>query len=137
VITRWQDEPITDEMLLAVGCPKCEVPAGTWCVYAPLLDEFGEVAQTHSRQRTARQALTGTPTKKCHNERYNAARLARYRRRMRHTLDAVAKPSAEMTASLNGAREFERREREELRAWLSDHWRLLVHADVRTGEVAS
>lgn len=130
-MTHWRDVKITDEMLLDVKCDDCGQPRGVWCVYMPPTS----ASYVHSPRVKELVARVGTPVKKCHNARYARAR---HNIHMSWARDrpVTMPPSPEVLDSLRGAQEFERRERVQLRAWLSAHVSLLLNAADVPDEVA-
>jgi hypothetical protein len=119
----WRDGAITDEELARVACPTCKQPARQWCVYTPL-KTVRQFVTTSSQQALVDRV--GTPMKRCHTERYGAARRARYLRWRATQLVEVERPSATSLAILNAGREFDAREREQLKSWLCANARLLI-----------
>jgi|tagenome__1003787_1003787.scaffolds.fasta_scaffold20988564_7 hypothetical protein len=115
---------VTDEELLAVACPECKQPPGTWCVF---ISPTFEAEFVTSLAQKALLARVGTPTKRCHNGRYGAVYLARSKReRARRRYPPIERPSRTSLAILLASREFDAREREQVRAWLRANATLLT-----------
>lgn len=110
-----------------LSCPDCGAVRSAPCTYLPIAGQDDQFLHYRSAKMQARAALTGTPTKRPHNGRLNrAAEVAA--RRFRRTLmqPPVTPASADRIAAARAEREFQRREYEELRAWLAVNARLLT-----------
>ncbi len=120
--------PLTEEDVLASACPDCGKAAGERCVYLPQTNVDPAFVHYRSAKTQARFALTGTPTKRPHHGRLTAAHDRAYRRALKQWRKDREVPVEPATAARRAAavaeREFDRREYEQLRAWLAKHARL-------------
>lgn len=120
-----------DEENLAVQCSDCGARTGAPCVYLWPLERDGRPVDkdfVHYRSSRVQDLCgrAGTPMKRCHKARYNAAgrRLERLQQRV---LDqAIWRPSSETLAAARAMREWDLREHLRLRAWLKINAGLLT-----------
>jgi hypothetical protein len=115
----------TDEDAYDEACPDCGAEPGARCTYLPLKNIDMDFLHYRSPKIQARAALTGTPTKRPHNGRLNAAwrrrdlRLARERRKARERPIIPAGRDAREAAL--AMVEFDRREYLQLVIWFKHH----------------
>ncbi len=119
----------------SVACPECEAQPWNPCVYLPVRGVDPEFAHYRSAKVRARIALTGSPTKRPHNARINAARDWSYRQAEKARRKALmaagraaeASPLRRQIARIEA--EYDRREYEQLRSWLAQFGGVLTGAD--------
>lgn len=110
------------EEALCVDCPECGVTAPNPCVYLPLknIDEHAG----HSMRVRARMQLTGTPTLRPHNGRFNVAWQRKISRaqaaRKKELANAVTQTTAspKVRAIARAHQQWDRQEWLRLTAWL-------------------
>lgn len=117
----WQGA-VSDEEALTVTCRLCGVLASKMCVYVwpKGVNPSGTVYSADIQRAVDR---VGTPCRRVHNERRSRAWHARNSRRRRTPVTPVSR--ARLTAAL-AEREFDAREYEALRTWLSRYARILI-----------
>ncbi len=122
--------PLTDADVNAEACDECGQPAGQPCVYIPLKGVDPAFVHYRSAKVQARHALTGTPTKRPHARRYDRAHDRAFTRAMKEWRKAneheIVPATAARLAAARAEREFERREHEQMRAWLAAHAGILI-----------
>ncbi len=118
-----------------VACPDCKAKAQEPCLYLPLKGVDPDFVHYRSALVRQRAALTGTPTKRPHLGRIDAARqrafrqmvAARRRELIQQGRAAEASPLRREIARIEA--EFDRREYEQLRGWLGRFGGILTGAD--------
>ncbi len=114
----------------AIPCPDCGAAADEPCVYLPLKGVDAEFIHYRSSKVQARHALTGKPTKRPHIGRINAAFDRAHRRRqreLRKAQHAAVVPASRARLDIQRAhREYDIREFEAIRAWLTLHAHILI-----------
>jgi hypothetical protein len=125
---------ISDQDVYSVPCPDCGAEPEQPCVYVPVRGVDMEFLHYRSAKVRARVLLTGTPTKRPHNGRINAALHVAQRRANAARLKALraagraaeASPLRRQIARIEA--EFDRREYEQMRAWLAEFGGILTNA---------
>lgn len=113
--------------LLAVACTDCGQLVGQWCRYLPLTRIDPEFLHTYTEATRRRWALTGQPTQRAHNARYNAASMAAWRREHpRRSPRPVTPARPDVRAAWRAMAAFDHREHLALRAWLAEFGKVLT-----------
>lgn len=124
VVTR-----VSVEEALRDDCPECGATAPNPCVYLPLKNV--DVHAGHSMRVWARMQLTGTPTLRPHNGRFNAAwqrKITRARSaRKKETANMIARSAASPTlrAIARAHQQWDRQEWLRLTVWLRHYGSIL------------
>jgi hypothetical protein len=104
------------EEALKVDCPRCLRKAGDSCVYTPVIPPE---RYSYRPKVLERIALTGTPTKRPHNERFAAAEKKAVRRALAAREKArQAKPVPGPSDAVRAVRADVLAEHEQMRDWL-------------------
>lgn len=115
-----------------VACPDCQAEAQQPCRYRPVRGVDPDFVRYRSAKVQARVALTGTPTKRPHLGRIDAMRVLAYKKMAKARREALtaagraaeASPLRRQIARVEA--EYDRREYEQLRAWLAANARILI-----------
>lgn len=117
---------LPEEGVYAVACPDCGRPPGNPCVYLAVPGVDLRFLHYRTAKVQARAKLTGTPTKRPHNGRHNVARAAQHQRQQAEAATRRRQVAQETRSIARAMFEFDRREAEQLRAWLSAHGNILL-----------
>lgn len=107
------------ERAAKVACPKCGSRKGEPCTYLPLPDARPFPARGEAERRRIRQQLVGSPTRRFHTERFQAASA-----RPRPRLPAVVpQPRSEAIAAV---RRYDVEEYTVMQSWLRENVGILL-----------
>jgi len=105
----------TVDQALQLQCPKCYAPPEYPCIYIMPKGLNVDYPTPNTKRKLAR---VGQPTERLHTERFTLAWVREARRARKFVVNAA---TFTHTAAARAEREFDRREWEEMRAWLSQH----------------
>lgn len=114
-----------EAVIQAVRCPECNKPPGEPCVYLWPAGLDREFLHYRSPKQQARAALTGTPTKRPHNGRYELFDKYQRNRRYRERVPLPLPATAAVRATARAEVEYDRREYEQMRTWLAHYGSIL------------
>lgn len=100
---------------LQLPCPKCYAPKEMPCIYIMPKGLNVDFPTKNTKRMLSR---VGRPTERLHTERFTLAWVREARRQRKFVVNAA---TFTHTAAARAEREFDRREWEDLRAWLAQH----------------